>query len=138
MWAFAWKFVTPVVLVSISVLSWVNHVPMKYGTHKKSYFVTFYFTTHMCSFLWLERIWACWALGIYSTGQPLLHIWVTQDSGFCVLDHEKYQTFWNKEKYFIVHNNSNVKKHYLDKIAIKVSSKEPTPPTFCHWEFTNC
>ena len=34
MWALAWKFVTPVILVSISVLSWVNHVPMKYGNYE--------------------------------------------------------------------------------------------------------
>ena len=34
MWALAWKFVTPVILVSISVLSWVNHVPMKYDNYE--------------------------------------------------------------------------------------------------------
>ena len=34
MWALAWKFVTPVILVSISVLSWVHHVPMKYDDYE--------------------------------------------------------------------------------------------------------
>ena len=34
MWALAWKFVTPAILISISVLSWVNHVPMKYGNYE--------------------------------------------------------------------------------------------------------
>ena len=34
MWALAWKFVTPIILVSISVLSWANHVPMKYDDYE--------------------------------------------------------------------------------------------------------
>ena len=34
MWSLAWKFVTPAILVCISVLSWVNHEPMKYDNYE--------------------------------------------------------------------------------------------------------
>ena len=34
MWTLAWKFVTPAILVSISVLAWVNHEPMKYDNYE--------------------------------------------------------------------------------------------------------
>ena len=70
MWTLAWKFVTPVILVAISILSWVHHVPMKYDDYE--------FPPIVEAFGWIIELLPLFIVSLY----PLFPLYKAWSQGF--------------------------------------------------------